>query len=144
MWLGVDYYPVQWKPEMEERVKAFVEKGGSVVFTYRLAVKDKDNNIPFKYGDSFYQNFAAITMKKTGKGCAYYIGCGLEESITSLLMEQIMLENDIKAVDSEKGIEIAVRGDESQKVLIYINHNAFEAVHDNITLAPFECKIVEI
>lgn len=35
------------KPEMEKRVKVFVENGGTVVMTYRCAVKDEDNNVPF-------------------------------------------------------------------------------------------------
>ena len=58
-------------------------------------------------------------------------------------MEQIMKENDIEAITSENGIEIVVRGDDTQKVTMYINHNAFEVSHGEIKLAPFECRIVE-
>ena len=32
------------KPEMEEKVEAFVKNGGTVIVTYRHAVKDADNN----------------------------------------------------------------------------------------------------
>lgn len=35
------------KPEMEKKVKTFAENGGTVILTYRCAVKDSDNNVPF-------------------------------------------------------------------------------------------------
>lgn len=191
------------KPEMEKRIHEFVKNGGTVVLTYRHAVKDVDNNIPFgetmpvhygeltglsveeteslqdyeafpvigtgefegisgkggifrdmiqakdaevlfHYGDQFYEEFAAITRKKTEKGTTYYVGCGLEEKITNLLMEHIMKECEIKMTPSEEGVEIVTRGNETQKVVMYINHNAHEVKQGEITLAPFECKIVSL
>ena len=191
------------KPEMEKRIHEFVKNGGTVVVTYRHAVKDVNNNIPFgetmpvhygdltgltieeteslqdyeafpvigtgefegisgkggifrdmiqvkdaevlfHYGDQFYEEFAAITRKKTEKGTTYYVGCGLEEKITNLLMEHIMKECEIKMTPSEEGVEIVTRGDETQKVVMYINHNAHEVKQGEITLAPFECKIVSL
>lgn len=35
------------KPETEKKLKEFAENGGTVVMTYRCAVKDSDNNVPF-------------------------------------------------------------------------------------------------
>lgn len=35
------------KPETEQKIKKFAENGGTVVMTYRCAVKDSDNNVPF-------------------------------------------------------------------------------------------------
>lgn len=190
------------KPEMEERVKKFVENGGTVVFTYRCAVKDADNNVPFgktmpvnyndltglivveteslqdldaftvvgqgdfagvsgvggifrdmievkdaevlfRYGDAFYQDFAAITRKKSGKGCTYYVGCGLEESITAKLMETIMKETDISMLESADGVEIVERGAADSKITMYINHNATKQTAGDVELAPFECKIIK-
>lgn len=191
------------KPEMEKCIHEFVKNGGTVVVTYRHAVKDVDNNIPFGetmpvhygdltgltieeteslqdyeafpvigtgefegisgkggifrdmiqvkdaevlfyYGDQFYEEFAAITRKKTEKGTIYYVGCGLEEKITNLLMEHIMKECEIKMTPSEEGVEIVTRGNETQKVVMYINHNTHEVKQGEITLAPFECKIVSL
>lgn len=190
------------KPEMEEKVEAFVKNGGTVIATYRHAVKDADNNVPFgetlpvhynalagltveeteslqdydafpvvgsgvfegvegvggifrdmiqvqdaevlfRYADAFYQEFAAVTRKQTGKGTMYYVGCGLEEKITKLLMEQVMQECRFQLVPSEEGLEIVTRGNEKQKVTMYINHNAKEVTHGDITLAPFACRILE-
>ena len=190
------------KPEMEEKVEAFVKNGGTVIVTYRHAVKDADNNVPFgetlpvhynalagltveeteslqdydafpvvgsgvfegvegtggifrdmikvqdaevlfRYADAFYQEFAAVTRKQTGKGTLYYVGCGLEEKITKLLMEQMMRDCHFQMVPSEEGLEIVTRGNEKQKVTMYINHNAKEVTYGDMTLAPFACKILE-
>lgn len=190
------------KPEMEERVKAFVKKGGTVVFTYRCAVKDADNNIPFGktvpvnyteltglrvveteslqeydafpvvglgefqdcsgsggifrdmieaadaetlfvYGDEFYKEFAAVTRKRHKKGCVYYIGCGLEEKLLLRLMDQIMLEAKIEKIPSLEGVEIVTRGDQAQKVRMYMNHNANTVTVDGIELGPYGCRVVE-
>ena len=190
------------KPEMEEKVEAFVKSGGTVIVTYRHAVKDADNNVPFgetlpvhynalagltveeteslqdydafpvvgsgvfegvegtggifrdmikvqdaevlfRYADAFYQEFAAVTRKQTGKGTLYYVGCGLEEKITKLLMEQVMRDCHFQMVPSEEGLEIVTRGNEKQKVTMYINHNAKEVTYGDMTLAPFACKILE-
>ena len=190
------------KPEMEEKVEAFVKNGGTVIVTYRHAVKDADNNVPFgetlpvhynalagltveeteslqdydafpvvgsgvfegvegtggifrdmikvqdaevlfRYADAFYQEFAAVTKKQTGKGTLYYVGCGLEEKITKLLMEQVMRDCHFQMVPSEEGLEIVTRGKEKQKVTMYINHNAKEVTYGDMALAPFACKILE-
>ena len=190
------------KSEMEEKVEAFVKNGGTVIVTYRHAVKDADNNVPFgetlpvhynvlagltveeteslqdydafpvvgsgvfegvegtggifrdmikvqdaevlfRYADAFYQEFAAVTRKQTGKGTLYYVGCGLEEKITKLLMEQVMRDCHFQMVPSEEGLEIVTRGNEKQKVTMYINHNAKEVTYGDMTLAPFACKILE-
>ncbi|WP_461878182.1 beta-galactosidase [Fusicatenibacter sp.] len=189
------------KPEMEEKVEAFVKNGGTVIVTYRHAVKDADNNVPFgetlpvhynalagltveeteslqdydafpvvgsgvfegvegtggifrdmikvqdaevlfRYADAFYLEFAAVTRKQTGKGTLYYVGCGLEEKITKLLMEQVMRDCHFQMVPSEEGLEIVTRGNEKQKVTMYINHNAKEVTYGDMTLAPFACKIL--
>ncbi len=189
------------KPEMDEKVEAFVKNGGTVIVTYRHAVKDANNNIPFgetlpvhynalagltveeteslqdydafpvvgngvfegvegtggifrdmikvqdaevlfRYADAFYQEFAAVTRKQTGKGTMYYVGCGLEEKITKLLLEQVMQDCKVQMVPSEEGLEIVMRGNEKQKVKMYINHNAKEVTYGDMTLAPFACKIL--
>lgn len=190
------------KPDMEEKVEAFVKNGGTVIVTYRHAVKDANNNVPFGetlpvhynalagltveeteslqdydafpvvgsgvfegvegtggifrdmikvqdaevlfcYADAFYQEFAAVTRKQTGKGTMYYVGCGLEEKITKLLLEQVMQDCKIQMIPSEEGLEIVTRGNEKQKVTMYINHNAQEVTHGDMRLAPFACKILE-
>lgn len=46
-------------PELEKKIKDFADNGGTVVFTYRTAVKDSDNNVPF--GKTMPVNYNDIT-----------------------------------------------------------------------------------
>ena len=54
------------RPEFQNRVKDFVNAGGTLVLTYRNAVKDVDNNLPF--GESVpvgYRELAGVTVAET-------------------------------------------------------------------------------
>ena len=54
------------KPEMEKKIKEFVENGGTVVLTYRCAIKDEDNNVPFgKTIPVNYNELTGITVEET-------------------------------------------------------------------------------
>ena len=189
------------KPETEQKVKEFAENGGTVIMTYRSAVKDADNNVPFgktmpvnyneetgiivteteslqeydafplegcgifegvkgvggifrdmieaadaevlfRYGDEFYHDYAAVTRKNFGKGHFYYLGCGMEESITEKIISEIIKECDIKTISSPEGVEIVQRGTGSEKITMLINHNPASAEVMGENLAPFECKII--
>lgn len=188
------------KPEFRARMEEFVRQGGTLVLTYRNAVKDADNNIPFgeiapvgytglagvsiteteslqdldsfpltgegpfagsagrggifrdmlavedaevlyRYGDPFYQEYAAVTRRKEGSGTVYYLGCGTEEAVTARIMGQIMADCRIDTFPSGCGVEVVLRGGEKQKVRMYINHNCHEATAGSVTLKPFECRI---
>ena len=67
------------KPEMEEKVEAFVKNGGTVIVTYRHAVKGADNNVPF--GETLpvhYNALAGLTVEETESLQDYdaFPGCG--------------------------------------------------------------------
>lgn len=54
------------KPEFRTRMEQFVQKGGTLILTYRNAVKDADNNIPF--GEVLpvgYAELAGVTVTET-------------------------------------------------------------------------------
>lgn len=54
------------KPEFQARAEAFVQGGGTLVLTYRTAVKDADNNIPF--GERLpagYTGLAGVAVTET-------------------------------------------------------------------------------
>ncbi len=54
------------KPETEEKIKQFVKNGGTVVMTYRSAVKDDNNNIPFgKTIPVNYNDIAGLCVVET-------------------------------------------------------------------------------
>ena len=191
------------KPEFRSKAEMFVEKGGTLVLTYRNAVKDVNNNIPFgqvipvgystltgimvteteslqdldafplvgqgsfadsqgyggifrdmlkvqdaevlyRYGDPFYQEYAAVTRRKQGSGTVYYLGCGMDETITARLMREIMTDNEIRTIPSDSGVEIVQRGSGTKRFQMYINHNDHEAKAGDVVLKAFECKIEQI
>ncbi len=188
------------KKEFTEKVQAFTKAGGTLVMTYRSAVKDSYNNLTFgalipvgysdfagvtvveteslqdgqefpvvgvsamegmkgeggifrdmlevtdaevlyRYGDTFYDKYAAVTRRKQGDGQVYYLGCGLDEVTMKHLMNTIMQENDIATCPSGYGIEIAYRGDETNRIRIIMNHNGHEVKDGDLTLAPYESRI---
>ena len=191
------------KPEFSRQIKEFAENGGTVVLTYRTAVKDINNNLTFgekipvnlsdfagvtlveseslqdgqefpivsvnnpekaigsggvfrdmlevtdaeilyRYADTFYNSFPAVTKKQCGKGCVYYIACTLDENLQQTVMEQIMTENNINSVKSPDGIEVCIRGDKKGRIKIVMNHTDKKTVYDGITLDPYESKIIRI
>ena len=54
------------KPEFREKVTDFVQNGGTLVLTYRNAVKDADNNVPFgQVIPVGYTGLAGVTVTET-------------------------------------------------------------------------------
>ena len=189
------------KPDVQQRVQAFAAAGGTVVLTYRTAVKDGANNlffgqrlpvgyadfagvqveeteslqegdgfplvgegdfagtagqggifrdmltagpdtqVLFRYGDEFYQDYAAVTCRRHGQGWAYYIGCGLDAAATARLLERILAEQGIKTIPSDPGVEVVVRGG---SLRMCINHNGHPAQAGETLLPAFGCTMERI
>ncbi len=189
--------------EMKARVRAFAENGGTVILTYRTAVKDEYNNLTFgevlpvglsdmagvtveeteslqetdafpltgegafaqkrfkggvfrdmlavtgpeteilcRYGDPFYEGFAAVTRKRCGKGTVYYVGCSPEKAFFDALAETVLADKGIAVRRMPEGIECVSRGSGEEKILFVMNHNAVPAETEYGTLAPYECRII--
>lgn len=186
------------KPEFQEKIKEFTANGGTVVMTYRTAVKDIHNNMTFgelipvgfsdfagvtlveteslqegqnfpvvgcgvmegkagiggifremlevsdaevlyRYGDMFYDGFAAVTRKKQGKGVIYYIGCGVDETTEKGILEQIMNDCQIVMEPTEDGVEVGYRGEGENRIRMVMNHNGKEAKYSDKVLMPYAC-----
>lgn len=115
------------------------KKGTGGIFRDFLSVSDAE--ILYSYGDEFYREYAAVTMKKQGSGRIYYIGCGLDEGTLHNLMCRIMEEQNIMPEPSAEGVEIAYRGTGERKIRMVMNHNGCEAVDRGRVLSPYECRI---
>lgn len=194
---------IVYKEEFEKKLREFAENGGTVVMTYRTAVKDRDNNLVlnkilpvnfddfagvyveeteslqsydafqicgngeylgekgtggvfrdmlvckgaeslYNYGDKFYSEYSAVTKNSYGKGVVYYFGCTPDRETIKKIMENIIRDENIEYIVSPENIEIAVRGDDSGKIKMIINHNDFEVDVDGIKLEAFETKIIPI
>lgn len=189
------------KPAFQARVRAFVEQGGTLVLTYRTAVKDADNNLPFggtvpvgfrdlsgvtveeteslqeeeafpvagqgpfagrtgsggifrdmlsvqdaeilyRYGDPFYEDCAAVTRRRQGKGTVYYLGCALDEKTLAGLMEVILKERGIEEILSPEGVEVVDRGTGTHRIRMLLNHNARTVRMGETELPPYGCRIL--
>ncbi len=54
------------KPAFQARVRAFAEGGGTLVLTYRTAVKDEDNNLPIGEAPPVgFRELAGVTVEET-------------------------------------------------------------------------------
>lgn len=113
--------------------------GHGGVFRDMLEVQDAE--ILYRYGDSFYREFAAVTRKRNGLGMVYYLGCSLDENTASRLMETILADCQIETIPSPEGVEIVTRGGAGQRIRMLMNHNAFEAEALGVTLPPYGCVI---
>lgn len=109
------------------------------VFRDMLEVQDAE--VLYRYGDSFYREFASVTRKRSGLGMVYYFGCSLDEDTTSRLMETILAECGIETVPSPEGVEIVTRGGAGQRIRMLMNHNAFETEALGVKLPPYGCVI---
>lgn len=114
-------------------------EGYGGVFRDMLEVRDAE--VLYRYGDSFYRDFAAVTRKRQGTGAVYYLGCSLDGGTTARLMEAILAERQIETVPSPEGVEIVARGGAGQRIRMLMNHNAFEAEALGVTLPPYGCVI---
>lgn len=117
-------------------------EGEGGIFRDMLEIEDAE--ALFFYGDEFYKDYAAISKKRVKDGFIYYIGCGLEEKLLSILMETIAKEQKIEGEFSPQGVEVLYRGKESEKVRIVMNHNDFALTFDEERLEPFACKITKL
>lgn len=108
---------------------------------FRDMLKVTDAEVLYHYGDTFYDEFAAVTRKKQGAGVIYYIGCGLDSETMKDLMSQIMIDNQIATEYSEEGVEICYRGDENNRIRMVMNHNGYAAADGDTILQPYESRI---
>lgn len=97
-----------------------------------------------RYGDPFYQEFAAVTCKPLRDGWVYDLGCGLEEAVLDRLLEKVARQQGIPLEVTAPGVEVVYRGTGEDWIRMVINHNPYEAAYDGAPLAPFQCRICEI
>ena len=109
---------------------------------FRDMLETADAEVLLRYGDPFYQEFAAVTRKRQKAGWVYYLGCGLEEPVLDRVLEQAAAEQGIALEQTAPGVEVVYRGTGEDRVRLVINHNAHEAAYGGETLAPFQCRIL--
>lgn len=176
------------KTDFNDKLKKYVENGGTVIFSYRTGVKDEDNVVTDKtlpgeladlcgievheyeslrenkssqvkgirgplsgmestvnvwcdyiepdtaevlatYNDSWFQDKAAVTRNKYGKGTVYYVGCGLSAEMMNQLYTSVFTDTEVSFMESAKNVEIVKRNCGEYDYLSVLNHDV-EQGHD--------------
>lgn len=124
-----------------------IEKNQGTVGTggiFRDMLVPVSAEVLYRYGDTFYQDYAAVTRNQYKKGAVYYLGCSLDEETLNRIIGKIMDETGITAMASENGVEVVYRGEGEEMVRFIINHNAYAVSFEDGILEAFECKIESV
>lgn len=97
----------------------------------------------YKYNDTFYKQYSAITKNELGKGQAYYIGTTPDYETLKKVLTDAMLQCDIKHEWLPEGLELVYRKYEDKVISILINHNDFDVKYEGTKLNAFEVKVLE-
>ncbi|WP_345239305.1 beta-galactosidase [Pontibacillus salipaludis] len=188
--------------ELATRLKEFTQQGGTVIFSFRAGLKDKDNVINFgqtlpgpvadltgirveeiesltaehrlsvkgehdlsqeesyvniwrdlivpegaetiyRYTDSLYKEYAAVTRNSYGDGEAFYIGGGLDVEGLRPLVKKVVENHNIDYEESPIGVEVYTRVVDEEEYRFIMNHTEEEVSYMNKVLAPYETQIVK-
>ncbi len=111
---------------------------------FRDLLEVSDAEVLYTYGDTFYDSYAAVTRKHQGNGSIYYLGCGLDEKTTDLLMSTIRNEQNIVGEETADGLEVCYRGTGKNKVRMIMNHTACTLRYGDEEIAPYESRITKL
>jgi beta-galactosidase len=188
--------------KLGRRFEEFLQKGGTIIFSFRSGIKDRDNNINFeevfpckvrkiagikikeaealqkgqeveiiglnkyngkkgkcsvwrdliipetarvlyRYNDKFYKENACITENKYGKGKVYYVGGGIDIKILNDIAKEIVVENNIRYIESPEGLEVYIRDYNNEEWLFINNHTDEDIEFNGIIIEPYGSEIVK-
>ncbi|WP_432667096.1 beta-galactosidase [Wukongibacter baidiensis] len=187
--------------ELAHRLENFVTNGGTIVFSFRAGIKDKNNNINFgeiipcsirkisgievseieslqigqeveivgkekykgksglcevwrdlitpttaktlyKYNDKLYNDKACITVNEYGEGRVYYIGGGVDTDIIQDIVEEVVIENKIRHIKSQDGLEVYIRDTDDEEYLVLTNHTDETKKFKDIEIEPYGSRVI--
>ncbi|MEL3970906.1 beta-galactosidase [Rossellomorea oryzaecorticis] len=111
---------------------------------WRDLVKPLTARTLHRYDDRFYNEYSCVTENDFGKGKAYYIGAGVQQEIMHSLAKTIASSSGLQTVESNPGVEIITRTAEGKDYQVIVNHNGCEETFNDLELAPYECRIIEV
>jgi len=111
---------------------------------WRDLIQPRSASSLFKYGDTHYDMYSAVTVNKFGEGNAYYIGCGLEPVAIGILVKKVLDRHGIAYEESPSGVEIVYRGDAHNSVKMIMNHNDYQVTMDSVIVAPYGVLIEKV
>lgn len=98
----------------------------------------------FRYDDTLYSQYSAVTENAYGKGTVYYLGCGLETSALTPFIKTLLDRHSIGYIESPEGVEVVERGTKDNKIRFVMNHNQRAVKFEENILKPFDVQIERI
>lgn len=108
---------------------------------WRDFIVPKGAEVLFKYADSPYDHYAAVTCNTYGKGNAYYVGCGIEATGIDAIVKRVISDLSLCYEETEQGIEVVYRGKEAERIRVVLNHNEVDSMYREVNLKPYEVLI---
>ena len=113
------------------------ENGKGTAGVFRDMIVPTSAQVLYHYADTFYQDYAAITCNRYGKGKAYYLGTTPDKAILTGVLNQAMIDVGLENIHLPQGVESVMREGKSRSIRIIINHNAQPVQVFGMELEPF-------
>ncbi|MDN5297841.1 MAG: beta-galactosidase [Clostridiales bacterium] len=88
------------------------------------------------YGDTGFEQYAALTVQTHGKGAVYYLGTCFAETIMLNLAERVLGAQGIKSRKTPAGLECIQKGDAT----VWVNHNHENTCFEDKCFSPYEVR----
>ena len=111
---------------------------------WRDMLKCTNSNPLYKYSENIFQDFAAVSHREIEKGDIYYIGSGVDsDCFWENIVDKCVIKHNLESFNSPEGVEIVIREDTNNKIVIIMNHNDISVEYINKTLNPYDVIILE-
>lgn len=119
---GIEIHESESLQEGQETAVTDGEGNTGQCDTWRDLVDIHGAETVYVYSDKFYRDKACITCNSFGSGKVYYIGAGVDEGVMDRIVDGIILERGLGALETPHGLEAVERTLDGVKYLFLMNH----------------------
>ena len=116
------------------------DNGSGTAGIFRDMIVPDRAEVLYRYNDTFYQQYAAITRNELGEGRAYYLGTTPDAAILEQVLGEAMTWAGLTVEHLPEGVELVTRSSGERTVRFVLNHNENAVTARGLTLAPFEVQ----
>lgn len=120
------------------------ENGSGTAGVFRDMIVPDRAEVLYRYNDTFYRQYAAVTRSAFGEGRAYYVGTAPDDAILRQILGEAMAFAGMTAENLPEGVELVTRRGADRTVRFVLNHNEKAVSALGLSLAPFEVRAVEV
>ena len=116
------------------------DNGSGTAGIFRDMIVPDRAEVLYRYNDTFYRQYAAITRNELGEGRAYYLGTTPDAAILEQVLGEAMTWAGLTVEHLPEGVELVTRSSGERTVRFVLNHNETAVTVRGLTLAPFEVQ----